>query len=307
MSKLGFRHLSLRIDPALSCNLRCKMCYFSNTEYRKTSKGSFSATNMEDIAKIFYPKALQVVLGCGAEPTINTNFMTMLELAAKYQVPNISLVTNGMLLRESQIRKMHKIGVDEIILSAHGLTSNSYESFMTNGHFEKFITLLDKISQLNCNSDKLRIRINFTANNENINDLMLFPEFMDRFNISTIQIRPIMDIGGKYRTPIHENQIDTYNSSIRFLKIECEKRNIILLANTTDVTYKEANQDSNLIESIYTYISPKTIEQYSIGTKTNSLKKYKKQVQWTRNLLSGLAKPNNRNNYLARTLKYDIH
>lgn len=261
--------------------------------------------DMQNIARIFFPKALQVVVGCGAEPTINTNFMQLLELAASYKVPNISIVTNGVLLRQSQIERMHQIGVDEIILSAHGLTRSTYEEFMTNSHFEKFIKLLDSISTLNQNNN-LKIRINYTANNDNLDDLKQLPVFLDRFNISTVQIRPIMDIGGKYNEPISGDNQLKYIEIVNSLKRECHERNVTLLANTSDVSYNEINKDADIIESIYTYISPQTVSELSLGTKTNSLRAYKLQTKWYSKLMQRLIKSGASNKYLERSLKYDI-
>ena len=70
-SAMGLRHLSLRVDPASSCNLFCLMCYFSDSEIRKQRKGQISVEEMHQIAKIFFSKAFQLVIGCGAEPTLN--------------------------------------------------------------------------------------------------------------------------------------------------------------------------------------------------------------------------------------------
>ena len=75
-----------------------------------------SRNEMEQIARIFFPKAFQLVLGCGAEPTINKNFMFLLELAKKHKVPNISIVTNGQLLRSSDLEKFVELGIDEILM-----------------------------------------------------------------------------------------------------------------------------------------------------------------------------------------------
>ncbi|MCG8580150.1 MAG: radical SAM protein [Bacteroidales bacterium] len=283
------------------------MCYFSNKEYRKASKGSFSEKNMEDIARIFFPQALQVVLGCGAEPTINNNFMNLLELAALHKVPNISLVTNGLLLRNQQIDRMHQIGVNEIILSAHGLTKASYERFMINGQFDKFINLITKISDIKKEGSQIKLRINYTVNNDNLEDLLLFHNFIENYSIDAIQVRPIMDIGGKYSKEMSDESIKIYNSHISQLQITCKSNGVKLLANTSDVSYTETNKDSNIIESIYTYISPKTIVQFSLGDKINSLKAYKKEVNWYRNLFKGFIKRKKSDNkFHKHSMKYDI-
>ena len=87
---LGKRHLSIRIDPSLNCNLFCRMCYFSSMEQRKKMKGIIPEIDFASIAKVLFPKALQVYVGCGAEPTTHRNFMELVQLAKKYNVTPIA-------------------------------------------------------------------------------------------------------------------------------------------------------------------------------------------------------------------------
>ena len=69
--KLGIRHLSIRLDPFMGCNLRCQMCHFSSEEYREKKSELMPLADYEKIAERIFPKAIQVVLGCAAEPTPN--------------------------------------------------------------------------------------------------------------------------------------------------------------------------------------------------------------------------------------------
>ena len=71
---LRLRHLSLRMDPIIACNLSCLMCYFSDDMYRRNNKGKFTAEQSDRIAEIMFPYALQVVLGCATEPSLYKEF-----------------------------------------------------------------------------------------------------------------------------------------------------------------------------------------------------------------------------------------
>lgn len=64
------RYLGVFIDPILACNFRCRMCYFSDGEKRKTLKGSLAFQDIEAISKSLYHRALKLQIGCGAEPTL---------------------------------------------------------------------------------------------------------------------------------------------------------------------------------------------------------------------------------------------
>ena len=68
------RHLWLRFDPVMSCNLRCQMCYFSDPSFTKEITGRFNPAEIERIAEVFFPWALQLYVGCGTEPTTYKGF-----------------------------------------------------------------------------------------------------------------------------------------------------------------------------------------------------------------------------------------
>ncbi len=307
-SILGFRHLSVRLDPALSCNLFCQMCYFSNSDKRKSLKGQLSIDQMNNLARIFFPKAFQLVLGCGAEPTINRDFMHLFRLAKQYKIPNISIVTNGLLLRDQQIKEIIELGINEIILSAHGLEKINYERFMVNGKFPQFVHLLETINKLKLelNSTTPSVRINYTVNEENMIDLHAFDSFANNYKFETFQVRPIMDIGGKYNKLMDENLSQKFTKLIHKIKNTCDDKNITLLANTLDISYKKKNKDAFIIDSVYTYLSPNTEKQLNLDIQNASLRKYKSRVNWYTNLIKGILNKKSTNKDSERFLKYDI-
>ena len=308
-SLIGMRHLSLRIDPALYCNYSCQMCYFSVEEKRKSMKGQLSIEDMEQLSEVFFSKAFQLVVGCGAEPTMNKNFMHLLRLAKQSNIPNVSVVTNGALLNESHVSEMVELGVDEIIVSAHGLTKNNYERFMVNGKFEDFISLLQTIQRVKTEkkSNKPKVRINYTANEINLKDLEAFADFNRLYSFQTLQVRPVMDIGGVYTKKLNSENEKLYNEIIDDLKKECVQRNIKLLANTADIGYSNGNnKDSYIIESVYTYLSPETKRQYETVFAKGSLFQYKRVTKWYTLIIKGMFGRHNSSSDTDNFLKYDV-
>lgn len=308
-SFIGIRHLSLRIDPALYCNYSCQMCYFSVDEKRKKMRGQLSSEDMEQLAKVFFSKAFQLVVGCGAEPTMNKNFMHLLRLAKQYNIPNVSIVTNGALLSDFHISEMVELGVDEIIVSAHGLTRKNYEEFMVNGKFDSFVRLLQTLKTVKEERDsgKPSVRINYTVNEVNIQDLESFTDFSRVYDFQTLQIRPVMDIGGIYTKRLSSENTKLYNRLIDELKKECDHKNIKLLANTTDIGYSESNnKDSYIIESVYTYLSPETQKHYNKVFVKGSLFHYKRVTGWYATLIYGIFGKRKHNPDTDNLLKYDV-
>ena len=51
------RYIGVFIDPALGCNYRCQMCYYSNEEVRRTRIGRMTETQITNTAKALFKKA----------------------------------------------------------------------------------------------------------------------------------------------------------------------------------------------------------------------------------------------------------
>ncbi len=111
---LRSRHLAVRFDPIMACNLSCRMCHFSNDEFRKTrKKGGFNSNEIDRLAKMFFPRTLQVVFGCKAEPTLYKDFPDLVKIAKSYGVPYVGLVSNGQLITEEHIKQLVNYGLNE--------------------------------------------------------------------------------------------------------------------------------------------------------------------------------------------------
>ena len=48
------RYLAVNLDPVMACNLRCKMCYFTDKEYVKKLKGQLKDEELNRIAKVVF-------------------------------------------------------------------------------------------------------------------------------------------------------------------------------------------------------------------------------------------------------------
>ncbi len=289
---LGKRHLSVRIDPSLNCNLFCKMCYFSSTDYRKNNKGLIPENEFEDIARVLFSKAIQVYVGCGAEPTTHRGFIRLIELAKEYKVPDIGLVTNGQLLNNNHVSEIIKAGVDELTISCHGVYKETYEYFMKNSFYDRFLDLLQEIKSQKeeLNANKPEIRINYTVNSRNLAELKDFFKIFRVYDISTLQIRPMLNIGGSYSEAIKDEQLPEYNSTIALLQKECSANSVRLLANRTDIKYKKENTNKKVAEAAYCYIGPDTKAKLGFEWASIYYKDFRKKSKWRKKTLKLLFK-----------------
>ncbi|MDJ0715923.1 MAG: radical SAM protein [Prochloraceae cyanobacterium] len=313
---LKLRYLCLRFDPIIACNLSCQMCYFSDKEFRKNNKGTFKSDEIERLAKMFFPRTLQVVFGCGAEPTLYKDFPKLIKLAKSYGVPYVGLVSNGQLIKEEHIRELVNYGLDELLLSVHGVRKTTYENLMTNSNYEKFHAVLNSFNSIKSElgSSTPTLRLNYTVNPDNLEELSDFFKVYGNYNINTLQVRPIMDIGQSgYRNLTLDRYIDNYNNAIDRLSNSCKERGITLLARTQDPAYKSEQEDYSaaIIDSILRYISPQRVWRTDFDWKNVTYDEFCQKIGFINSLFKGIVASKeeiiNNNPFKGKlTLTYDV-
>ena len=281
------RYLSINIDPVMSCNLRCKMCYFSDAETAKKMRGKFSSDDLEAIAKSLFPRALRLQIGCGAEPTVSQNLLQLVQLGKQYGVKHITITTNGNLLTYEKLHKLVENGLTEITLSAHGFTKNTYESLMTNGKFDLFTALIENLARIRTDFLDFRIRVNYTVNADNAEELIQLKEVFKDAKPNVVQIRPIQRIGkSSYNNFSLQTIKDNYNSWIMPVVAYCQQENITCLYPTPESlemleTVNGAEEKSNsLVDSLpYFYIAPYEGWKEKIDPYNESFEKYAQRTR----------------------------
>lgn len=144
------------------------MCNFSNdNDVKEKMKGILKEEDLERIAMVSFKNALKLQIGCAAEPTLFKHNQKLIAIAKQYKVPHISMVTNGNLLTKEDITNYVNAGLNEFIISVHGVTKETYESFMEKGSFDLFHQTLALISEQKKTTPKLLLRINYTFNEDN--------------------------------------------------------------------------------------------------------------------------------------------
>lgn len=297
LSIFNKRYLSIQMDPVLACNLRCKMCYFTDADYvKKHMKGIFKEENMEDIGRIIFKNALKLQIGCGAEPTLFKHNTKLIEMAKSHKVPYISMVTNGNLLQQKDISDFATAGLNEFIISMHGVTKESYENFMDKGVYEKFHEILHFITEQKKQNPSLKLRINYTFNEDNFYELKDFFKIYGKYAIDIIQLRPIDKIGETTYNNFSLKKIENdYVEVSGFVKDECNKRKITLLYpqsvyrnEETSLKVKTRNDSSYLVPYTYCYVSPDFFWKEDFDWKTETFSNWKKRNNWDSKILKNV-------------------
>ena len=306
---LGLRHLFVRIDPVLACNLHCLMCHFSNPEQVAGRGSSFSKEEADRIADLFFKKTFQLMIGCGAEPTMYKHLLHLVDLGRNHGVPFIGIVTNGQLLTEEMIQAFVTRALDELIISVHGVTAATYERFMPPARFQKLIELLETLDSVRQehHSQKPSLRINYTVNPDNLNELADFFTIFGKFRIRTLQVRPIVDLGttaytDKDLSPFRK----IYDEVTTRLGKECHGRGITFLVNRHDPTYRSRNVTSVALEYVKRNISPQCVWRPDFNWSEESYADYCRRIRWRQQLLKGMFTPFDRLPTRDTLLTYDV-
>jgi molybdenum cofactor biosynthesis enzyme MoaA len=284
---LGLRHLAIRFDPVMACNLRCRMCHFSNEAFVRGTKGAFTQAETERLASMFLPRSLLVVYGCGAEPTLYRNYPDLVRLAKSFGVPNVGLVTNAQLLQEADVERLIDHGLDELVVSVHGVTKATYERFMPGASFDTLLAALTTVAAAKRRRATTRpaLRINYTVNGENLSELESFFAVFGAFSLSALQVRPVMDFGGAYRTPLHNGDLDSYRRVTAAIQRQCEERGITALITSAATTYLSRNDRAAILHAVQRHVRPGRVWQDDFDWRNETYDEYCGRIGWGRHLL----------------------
>lgn len=302
---LNKRYQVLFFDPILGCNLQCRMCYFSNEEKRKQLKGQFNESDLDRIAKVIFPQALKLQIGCGAEPSLYKHNTKIIRLAKQYGVPHISFTTNANLLSTDMVYALLEAGLDEFIISLHGIEKDTYEHLMKNASYDKFMGVLRIISEAKKAYPNFKLRINYTVNELNIEELTHFFQTLEGINIDILQVRPIQDIGGEIKTNKDQEAFNSiFNKITLQLKEECNKRGITYIAPMELNNEATVNKRSSVVESTYFYISPRSFWREDMDWRNETFREYSKRTHYAGTLFREIF---SQKKYTDRRLNYNIN
>ncbi len=296
----GRRYLNISIDPSLNCNLRCLMCYLSDPENARNAHGQFTDEDVQHIAKAVFHRALKLQIGCGAEPTLYKGLDKMVLLAHQYGVPNISITTNGNLLTRESMLQLAKNGLNEIVISAHGLEQETYEHMMRNGRFDKFTQLIAGIGETKRQYPGLQLRINYTICQDNLESLRHFQEVFADVKPDIIQLRPVQDIGSTaYTNYAMDEIIAKYDDIIVPLVEYCKANGITCLyperenIRIIDQENMDKKHVNTAVDTLpYLYMSPYKGWKEEFNPYEESFEDYAKRTRRTRRMVDILLHPN---------------
>ena len=309
LNVLNKRTLAIFLDPVLACNLRCKMCYFSDKEKRANFKGKFTDEDLELLSKSLFPSALKLQIGCGAEPTLYPNIEKIITLGKQYRVPFVSLTTNANLLTQEKINAFSNAGLDEFIISLHGVTRATYEEFMVGSDYNSFIKNISFIGQAKKQNPNLKLRVNYTFNQDNFDEIKDIFSLFNDVQIDVLQLRPINNIGNSAYQNFDLSPLkDKYNVVIEGVKQEAKLRTTTLLCNDSLTENNIETENINAIISSYTYCyaSPRACWRDDFDFRKETFPQWSKRTHWKTKIFKNVFRSKKYFEH-SKTLKYSVY
>jgi len=302
------RYLGIFMDPTLACNLRCKMCYFSDSEKRKTMKGNFKKEDLSKIAGALFHRALKLQIGCGAEPSLFQYNKELILLGKQYKIPYISMTTHANLFSNDDWQELTNTGINEFTLSIHGVTKESYEYFMTGASYEKFLNAMKILSAIKEVHPKLKIRLNYTINKDNLEELQTFFDVFGEYKFDILQLRPIQLLGNtEYKHFSWDEIYNRYDPIIEKLKKQCKDRGITCIAPGKADLLREARGNSPVVEMTYCYINPRYIWRSDFSPDTDTYESYAKKKQLSKTYFKNIFHSKKSVEDESRRLNYELN
>lgn len=300
------RYLAVNLDPIMACNLRCKMCYFTDPEYVRSIKGQMKPDELDRIAEVIFKRAIKLQVGCGTEPTLYKDLARIVALGKQYKVPYISLTTNANLLTREKIVELLKAGLNEFTISLHGVNKESYESFMKKGDYETFHAVFNTFKELKNRYD-FKVRINYTFNKDNFYELKSFFDHFDGKSFDILQIRPIQKIGNtEYNDFDLEPLKEDYAILIDEIREQCKNNHITLLASDKIPDKNKVNASSFIFDYTFCYVSPNKFWKPDFDWKNESFNEFSKKIGWGHLLWRNIFRSKSELRTMTNRLNYEI-
>lgn len=239
---LRSKPLSGIFSPASTCNYRCKFCE-SDSQLKSVQTRFANTITAKDFAALdFFGKHTWSVSFFGniGEPLLNREF-TEIARGLKKKGAYLSVNTNGSLLSKEVSRKLVNMGFDDILVSFHAGTKQTYD-FLQN---KSFNLVCDNISYLTSIKKQYpKVFFNFALNRINGPEIYKFVALCKKLRIDGISANHYYHTRNAFENdisywddPQHGNQLidKIYElGQSRELLVLPEKRHYLITSNSSE-------------------------------------------------------------------------
>jgi radical SAM protein with 4Fe4S-binding SPASM domain len=182
----GGRFLSVFMDQNNKCNLRCRMCGFSDPRVGGLAKLDLPRPLYDRIAAEVFPHTSRLCLSILTEPFMTRDFPERLQAVRRYGVPFSEFYTNGTMLTDQAIDAIAEAGINRVTVSIDGGTKEIFEHIRAGASFE---TVLRNFRRLHARG--VRTRVNHVLMEANIDHFDAMLALVESLGAHEIVVRPV--------------------------------------------------------------------------------------------------------------------
>ena len=187
------RCVSIFMDQNNRCNLRCRMCGFSDSRVGALAKYDMPRTLFDRIAAEVFPRATYVCLSLMTEPFMTRDFPDRLAAVRRYEVPFSEVITNGTLLTRETCVKLVEAQLTRVIVSIDGGTKEVFERIRTGARFEHVLRNFHMLRETRdtLGATRPHLRVNHVLSELNIDTFDDFLQLLVELRAEEVSVRTI--------------------------------------------------------------------------------------------------------------------
>ncbi len=213
------RFLTVFMDQNNKCNLKCRMCGFSDARVDALAKYDMPGPLFDRIVEEVFPRTNYVCLSIMTEPFMTRDFPDRLVRVRDAGVPFSDIITNATLLTERSIEKVIDARISRLTISLDGGTKRVFESIRTGARFETVIGNLRTFLAVRHWRGRAipRLRVNHVLSELNIDHFGEFLSLMDEIHPEEIAVRTVSRMS---EAVIQESRDETFWRKVRQIREE---------------------------------------------------------------------------------------
>ena len=186
---LGRKIDYLRLSITDKCNLRCRYCMPEEGVKFKSHEAILRVEEMKRVLTIFSALGINKLRITGGEPLVSKNLLPLLKEIEDIKFSDISLTTNGQLLRD-KAQKIKASGVKRVNISLDSLKQERFSWITRGGNLSRTLDGIDAALDAGLNPVKVNTVVVREYNFDEVVDLALLAKDKP-IHVRFIELMPI--------------------------------------------------------------------------------------------------------------------
>jgi radical SAM protein with 4Fe4S-binding SPASM domain len=187
------RFLKVFMDQNNRCNLRCRMCGFSDPRVVGLPGHDMPMWLFRRVVDEVFPHAHYVALSCLAEPFMTRDITQRLDLLRDQSEVETEIITNGTLLTPERIGSMIENRISRIGISIDGASRDVYERIRVGAKFDRVIGNIKMINEMKAASGSHLPALRFlhVISELNVDHFDAFLAMAEELSVDSVDMRTI--------------------------------------------------------------------------------------------------------------------